>query len=93
MTTVVHCKKEPYDVLIDRTTIFGNPYPITDECNREQSIAKYTLYFYMRIETDKKFFQKVIKLKDKVLGCWCKPLACHGDVIAKYLDGVKDGKW
>ena len=23
--------------------------------------------------------------KDAVLGCWCKPEACHGDIIAGYL--------
>jgi hypothetical protein len=23
---VVHCKREPHDVLIDRTTKWGNPY-------------------------------------------------------------------
>ncbi len=25
-------------------------------------------------------------MKDKTLGCWCKPLPCHGDVLA-YLTG------
>ena len=23
------------------------------------------------------------ELKGKVLGCWCAPLACHGDVLIK----------
>jgi hypothetical protein len=23
------------------------------------------------------------ELKNKVLGCWCYPLACHGDVLVK----------
>jgi hypothetical protein len=27
-----------------------------------------------------------IELKDKILGCWCKPLACHGDVLAEIAD-------
>ena len=25
------------------------------------------------------------KLKNKVLGCWCKPESCHGDIIIKLL--------
>ena len=29
-----------------------------------------------------------IELKDKVLGCWCKPLACHGDVLADIADSI-----
>ena len=30
--------------------------------------------------------EEVLKLKDKILGCSCKPLACHGDIIKAYLD-------
>ena len=26
-------------------------------------------------------------LRGKVLGCYCKPLACHGDVIVELLEG------
>ena len=26
------------------------------------------------------------ELKGKVLGCWCKPASCHGDVIAEIID-------
>jgi len=26
------------------------------------------------------------KLRGKILGCWCKPKACHGDVIIELLD-------
>ena len=27
-----------------------------------------------------------LELKGKTLGCWCKPLACHGDVLAEIAD-------
>jgi hypothetical protein len=26
------------------------------------------------------------ELQGKTLGCWCKPLACHGDVIVEILE-------
>lgn len=26
-------------------------------------------------------------LKGKRLGCWCKPMACHGDVLVDLLEG------
>jgi hypothetical protein len=26
------------------------------------------------------------ELKGKKLGCWCKPNACHGDVLAELAD-------
>jgi hypothetical protein len=25
------------------------------------------------------------ELKDKILGCYCKPLACHGDVLVDLI--------
>ena len=31
------------------------------------------------------------ELKGKFLGCWCKPEACHGDVIAEIVDGRLTG--
>jgi hypothetical protein len=32
--------------------------------------------------------RKIEELKGKVLGCFCKPNACHGDVIKEYLDNT-----
>jgi hypothetical protein len=26
------------------------------------------------------------ELKDKTLGCWCKPDKCHGDVLIELID-------
>jgi hypothetical protein len=98
-TTVVNIKNDKYDVYIGRwrkygcfhgyNGYFGNPFPITESCDREQCIAKFRDYFYKRITTDKVFAQKVKQLKGKVLGCFCKPQACHGDIIAEFLNGSK----
>lgn len=85
-TTVVHCKKESYDVYIGRPSIFGNPYTIGKDGDREEVLVAYQVYFDKRIESDKEFRDAVEQLKGKRLGCWCKPLACHGDIIAEYLD-------
>ena len=83
--SVVNKYKEKYDVYIGRPSIYGNPFSVK-EYGREGCIEKYKEYFYKRIKEDVKFKEEVLKLKDKVLGCFCKPLACHGDVIAEYLD-------
>ena len=85
MTKVVNKYREAYDVYIGRPSIFGNPFSVK-EYGREGCIEKYREYFYKRIKEDVKFKEEVLKLKDKVLGCFCKPLACHGDVIKEYLD-------
>jgi hypothetical protein len=28
------------------------------------------------------------ELKDKILGCYCKPLSCHGDILKKYVEKI-----
>ncbi len=98
-TTVVHCRKEPYDVYIGRPgskpssafgtsyrQIFGNPFTVRDH-GRAGCIERFKTYFLDRVATDAKFREEVLKLKGKRLGCFCKPDACHGDIIADWLDG------
>lgn len=84
-TTVVNCKTEQYDVSIDRTTIFGNPFKVW-QWGREGCIKKFETYFYNRIERDPVWREKVLTLTGKRLGCHCRPLSCHGDIYADWLD-------
>lgn len=66
---------------------FGNPYVLSRmEVSREQAIARYERYFARRMATDPEFKSRVEALKGKTLLCFCKPLACHGDVIAEHLN-------
>jgi hypothetical protein len=30
-----------------------------------------------------------VELKGKTLGCWCKPEACHGDILAELADTLR----
>lgn len=92
MTTIVNLKKEPYDIYIGRAGhgkegYFGNPFPVT--IGREKCLEEYRKYFYNRLKIDPIFKESILTLKDKVLGCFCKPnKACHGDIIAEYLDNL-----
>ena len=86
MTKVVHCKRQKYDVYIGRPSEFGNPFSIGKDGTRDEVIEKYKTYFLERIEKDEYFKNKVLQLQDKTLGCFCKPQACHGDVISGWLD-------
>jgi len=92
-TTVVHIKKEAYDVYIGRAGhgqdgTFGNPH---ERFGRLENIRRFKTYFYDRIKNDRAFANKVIKLRGKRLGCFCRPeKACHGDVIAEYLDSLPE---
>lgn len=79
MTRVVHLKKEPFDVRIDRTTKWGNPFVIGKDGNRDEVIKKYRIWLSQQAG----LLSEVDSLKDKTLGCWCKPKPCHGDILAE----------
>lgn len=64
----------------------GNPYKVDVDGGRAEVIAKFRMEFAHRIAEDEEFRQAVLELQGDVLGCWCKPEACHGDVIKSYLD-------
>ena len=85
MTTVVNKKIDKYDVYIGRGTFYSNPFRISVDGSREDVITRYREYFQEQIKIPEFKFM-IDKLKDKVLGCWCKPLSCHGDVIVEYLN-------
>jgi len=70
-------------VLIDRTTIFGNPFSIGRHGNRDDVIKRFKRYFTRRVKYDVKFRNTVRKLAGKTLLCWCHPMECHGDEFQK----------
>ena len=82
MTSVVHCKKEKYDVYIGRPSKWGNPFSIGKDGTREEVIQKYKEWISQQPE----LLADLPSLKGKVLGCWCKPQACHGDILAKLTE-------
>lgn len=82
MIKVVHCKKKPYDVYIGRPSKWGNPFTMGKDGTREEVIEKYKEW----ILTQHELLSQLIELKDKTLGCWCSPQACHGDVLARLVD-------
>lgn len=90
-TSVVHCKKEPFDILIDRTTFWGNPFKIGrnfstgQNMSREDVIAAFENWLF-NSTAGKMRLARIKELKGKRLGCWCKPLACHGDVYARIIN-------
>lgn len=83
MCTVVNKYKESYDVYIGRGSIWGNPVPIDDSIgnSREVVIAEYKNILWKKIRTGEITIQQLKDLHGKRLGCFCKPKACHGDII------------
>lgn len=85
-TTIINIKffKGNYEY-IGRNTIFGNPFIIGKDGTRKEVIEKYKIYFKEKLK-DPKFKKQILKLKGHFLGCHCKPLLCHGDIIVNYLN-------
>jgi hypothetical protein len=76
---VVNCKREKYDVLIDSTTKWGNPFVMTCEADRAEVIRKYEQW----ILTQPELMSSLHELYGKTLGCWCAPKACHGEILLR----------
>ena len=97
MIEVIHIKKDPdcinhpdY-VYIGRGSKYGNPFSHlgfstahVKVANRNEAIEKYTLWVNGFIDIPglkPPTKEDIVKLKGKILGCFCKPLPCHGDVL------------
>lgn len=93
MTTVVHCRKSPYDVYIGRPSKWGNPFSHKlgtraqfVVASRAEAIARYRTWILQQPA----LLQALPELKGKRLGCWCHPLPCHGDVLAALAEAWPD---
>ena len=97
-TKVVNLSEE-YDVYIGRAgrgnkgyfgspIIMGKACPECGDIHRAniQTIPCYTVYALRRMKSDPVFNSKVKDLKGKTLGCFCKPKACHGDVLVNLAE-------
>lgn len=81
-TRVVHCRKEKYDVFIGRGSKWGNPFVVDKDGTRSEVINKYRIY----LANNEELLDQLSELKDKTLGCFCKPKACHGDVLVEFVE-------
>jgi len=98
-TTVVNLRKSSYDIYIGRpghgqSGYFGNPVKIDQvcefcgelHCEGASTLVCFRAYFECRVESDHEFRKNVLGLKGKMLGCFCKPKACHGDIICEWVN-------
>jgi hypothetical protein len=83
---VVNKFKEPYDVYIGRPGPWGNPFDMKDKSDFERDRV-CDLYYDLFHNSKSMKARAVRELRGKVLGCYCKPKRCHGDIIADYVNG------
>ena len=79
--------REPFDMLVTRGTAWGNPFVLKDTNDAKARIE--CVYNFVLWLKDKQDLVEVAKrkMKDKRLGCVCKPKLCHADVWARLANG------
>jgi len=59
---------------------WANPYKVSEGAPVEVVLAKYKQYVI-----DSGLIKDIEELRGEVLGCWCSPKPCHGDVLVELL--------
>jgi hypothetical protein len=84
--------EKPYDVYIGRPSKWGNPFSHEGDnlaqfkvATRREAVEQYEIW----IRNNPVLMDELWELEDKVLGCWCKPKSCHGDILIKLLQEKK----
>jgi hypothetical protein len=71
---------DQYDVFIGHGSKWGNPFNIED-FGRLRAIRIYETHIRRRPD----LIAALPELAGKILGCYCHPLPCHGEVLLKLL--------
>lgn len=79
-----------FDVYVGRPSIWGNPFSHEQEgtlaahlvATRAEAIAKFEEYLLASPD----LMTRLHELRGRVLGCWCAPLPCHAEVLARYAN-------
>lgn len=80
---VVHCQRERHHVYIGRNpkwmapSKWGNPFVVGKHGARGECIALYENW----LRHNDALLAALDELRGLVLGCWCAPRACHGDLL------------
>jgi hypothetical protein len=101
---VVNIYKSTYDVYVGRPGKgldgrFGNPVragrpcPVCDAVHPSpvSTLPCYEVYLRERVKCDPEFRSDVASLHGKVLGCFCKPRPCHGDILEAVCSEIVHG--
>lgn len=86
--------KSPNYVYVGRPSVLGNPFFIGRDGLRDVVISKYKAWLWDNLKSNnKQIIDELMRLRELaknyhnlVLICWCKPQACHGDVIKSCIE-------
>ncbi len=105
-TTVVHCKRDAYDVYIGRKRQgmhYGNPFSHQKAQHtihvptREDAVGAFREWIleqdHHEVEPMRRawILMNLENLRGKRLGCFCAPQECHGDVFVELVGQAGPG--
>jgi hypothetical protein len=77
---VVNKRIDPYDIYIGRGSKWGNQFKLSDYAyDRDYVLELYHDWFL----SNRELLRDLHELTGKVLGCYCYPKKCHGDILAR----------
>lgn len=87
-----HKKTELARTYIGRGSVYGNPFIMQLEEERDTVCEAYQAYFDKRIVEDPGFLEAMHRLARTArrqgylkLECFCAPKRCHGETLANYV--------
>ncbi len=100
MTSLINVKRDKYTIddnflYIGRAnkwlgfeeSIWHNPFPMKNEGQRKEVLRNYLEYI-----VKSPLMVDLYQLDNKVLGCYCSPRDCHGNILLKLRELQKTGK-
>jgi hypothetical protein len=85
---------------IGRGSPWGNPFthlPLSRTKaqfhveTEEESMIRYEAWLREKLTKDPQLGQKLLELDGHELVCYCKPRPCHGDILIKIIEELKQG--
>ncbi len=89
--------QNPNHMYIGRNMAFYVPGAVGSKWKNPHALKKYSLeeslkLYEQHIRDSPELLAALPELGGKVLGCWCKPAGCHGDILVKLYKEVVLGK-
>lgn len=92
--SLVEWLEDPDHIYIGRNMSFYVNGAFASKWQNPYTLKKYTieesLKLYEKHVKESGLINDIFELNGKVLGCWCKPDKCHGDVLQKILKKYLD---
>jgi hypothetical protein len=80
-------------------SVLANKFVIGKDGTREEVIEQYRKWLWLEFNKKGEVYEELVRIGKLVkagnnvdLVCWCKPLACHGDVVKSCVEWmIKQG--